>query len=276
MESQPSPVPAQQVVHVHHFGLEGVETVESDRNQIVEQLVHVAAAVYHHVFSGLTDTAVHALQAGIDKLFPEVVSHDQSDLLSPVVAEVNRVDVVFEGFVDLAQVVVADRVEQLVHELGIDVEIHQQVFDAPQRPCPFVERESDLEHTEHVGLFADFAFDVGEEARVERIGKRVAFERGVFEDAALHVADILVYAAVPNHAEDIADIVAAQIFEEADVASQLQDMVAQYRVEVIRVVVLHESLFRLFGEFERPRNVRRLFTVEDALDYFSFGHIVGL
>ena len=158
----------------------------------------------------------------------------------------------------------------------IDIEIHQQVLDAPQRPGPLVEREPDLEHPEHVGLLADFALDIGEETGIERIGKRIAFECGILEDATLHIADILVDAAVPHHAEDIADVVVAQIFEETDVASQLQDMIAQYRVEIIRVVVLHERLFRLFGEFERPRNVGRLFTVEDALDYFSFGHIVSL
>lgn len=132
VEGEPSAIPFEQVIDIHNLRLEGVEAIQSDRDQVVEQLVHVAAAVYHHVFPGFSHAAVHPLQTGVDELPPEIVSHDQTDLLPPVVPEVDRVDVVFEGLVDLPQVVVADRVQQFVHESRVDVEVHQQVLDPAQ------------------------------------------------------------------------------------------------------------------------------------------------
>ena len=230
--------------------------------------------MYHHVFPGSSHAAVHPLQTGVDELPPEIVSHDQTDLLPPVVPEVDRVDVVFEGLVDLPQVVVADRVQQFVHESRVDVEVHQQVLDPAQGPGPFVERESDLEDAEHVGLLPDFALDIGEKARVERVGKTVSFEGRFGKHAPFHIPDVLVHAAVPDYAENIADQIVPQILEESDVASELQDVVAQNGVEIVRCVVVHELLLGLFGEFEGPRHIRGLLAVKHALDNFAFGHFV--
>ena len=230
--------------------------------------------MYHHVFPGFSHAAVHPLQAGVDELPPEIVSHDQTDLLPPVVPEVDRVDVVFEGLVNLPQVVVADRVQQFVHESRVDVEVHQQVLDPAQGPGPFVERESDLEDAEHVGLLPDFALDIGEKARVERVGKTVSFEGRFGKHAPFHIPDVLVHAAVPDYAENIADQIVPQILEESDVASELQDVVAQNGVEIVRCVVVHELLLGLFGEFEGPRHIGGLLAVKYALDNFAFGHFV--
>ena len=124
MECEASAVTRQDVVYIHHFGLERIERVQADVNQVVEQFVHVTAAMYHYIFSGSAYMTVHAFQTGIYKFFPDVISHNETFLLSPVVTKINGIDVIFKCLIYLCQVIVADGVQQLVNKLRIDNEVH--------------------------------------------------------------------------------------------------------------------------------------------------------
>ena len=129
MKSESSPVFGEHRIDVHHFGLERIETIQPTVDQVVEKLSHISAAVDHYVFAGFAYMLIHPPDTGIKELLPDIVSHDQPPLLSPVVAEINGIDIECERFVDLSDVVIADGVEQRMDELRMEIKIHQQVFD---------------------------------------------------------------------------------------------------------------------------------------------------
>ena len=91
--------------------MERVEAIEADINQVVEELVHLAARVDEHELARAAHRRVHPLKLRADELTPEARAHLQASLLAPVVAEVDGVDVVFHGLRCLGDVVVGDRAE---------------------------------------------------------------------------------------------------------------------------------------------------------------------
>ena len=203
---------------------------------------------------------------------PQPRPHLQAALLAPIVAEMDRIDVVFQRLARLGDVVVGDGVEQLIHEVGMIVEIHHQVRHAAQRPRALVEREADREDPEAVAVAGDPAGDVGEEARIERIGEGVAPQRRLGQHAAFHLADILIHAAIPDDAEDVLHPVVRQLVEKADAVAQTQKVVIQGVVE-INTAIMRLELFRgLKREAARPRHVGRLLAVKDGANHFTFSH----
>ena len=193
-------------------------------------------------------------------------------LLPPVVAEVDGVDVVVEGRADLSDVVVGDPAEQGMDEIGMVVEVDHQRFHAPQRPRPLVERKPDLEDAETVGELRDLRGDVGEEAAIERIGKFITGEGRPREDLPFHIADVFIDRPVPYHAKHVPYAVLAHFGEEADVAAQFQQVVAERPFDIGRAVMLLELLLGLLGKAHRPGHVRRPLTLEDPTDDVSLLH----
>src|SRR4030042_1796850 len=170
VECQTSPIPIHQRGHVHDLRLKRIEAVDADLDQVIKEFVYVATGMDHHILAGLTNDRVHAPEHGENEVAPEHRAHLKATLLPPVVAEVDRIDVVFERFLDLGNVVVGDRVQELTHESRMVVEIHEQVLKTSQRPPPLVEGEADLEDTESATVGIDPFGDVREEPWIERGG----------------------------------------------------------------------------------------------------------
>jgi len=106
----------------------------------------------HDELTRVADDRVHPLEAGLDEFLPEFAAHLQALLLAPVVAEVNGVDIIFQGFADLGDIIVSDRVKELVKKFGIVIEIHKESFHAAHRPGSFVEREANRKHSEAIRI----------------------------------------------------------------------------------------------------------------------------
>ena len=123
MKSEASPVFGEHHINVHHFGLERIETIQSTIDQVIKKLSHVSATMDHYVFTSLAYMLIHPPDTGIKELLPDIVSHNQSPLLSPVVAEINGVDIECERFIDLSNVVIANSVEQRMDELRMEIKI---------------------------------------------------------------------------------------------------------------------------------------------------------
>ena len=81
-------------VGIHHLGLEGIEHVQPQLDQLGKQLLHAAAGVDQYGLARPLDHAVHPRQPRLDEPPPQRAAEDQSVLLAPVVAELHAVDVV--------------------------------------------------------------------------------------------------------------------------------------------------------------------------------------
>ena len=125
VKSQTSTVSFQDRIDIHDLRLKRIEAIQTDRDQVVEQFIYIPATMNHHIFTRSSHPTIHPFQAGIYKLFPQIVSHDQADLLSPVISEIYRIDIIFECFFHLSQIIIANRIQQIMNELGIDIKVHQ-------------------------------------------------------------------------------------------------------------------------------------------------------
>jgi len=220
--------------------------------------------------------AVHALQLRVDERVPQLWPHLQPALLAPIVTEVDGVNVVLERLVDLGDVVVGDRREQLVDKTGVVVEVHHQLSHPPHRPGALVEAEPDVEDPEAITVRDETLGDVGEETRRQRIGKGIPLERRAGQHPAFHDADVLVHAAIPDHAEDILEPVIAQIGEEPNPVAKADQVVVENRLQVPRAVVRVELLGRLIRKPHRPGDVGRRLPLQRHPDDVTFLHRASL
>ena len=103
-------------------------------------------------------------------------------LLAPVVAEIDGVDIVFQGLAHLGDVVIGDAGEQVMDELRVVDQIDQEVLHRAQGPGAFEQGEAEIRTAGNdPGKRSMRALDVGEKARVAGVG----------EDQAVQVARAL-------------------------------------------------------------------------------------
>src|SRR6266496_143467 len=107
-------------------------------------------------FASFDNDAIHSFQHRVDEFMPQLWPHLQSTLLTPIVAEHDRINIIFQDLFDLSNVVLRDRVEQLVHEMRVVIEIHQQGLQAAHSPGPFVEGETDAKNTIPISKLFEF------------------------------------------------------------------------------------------------------------------------
>ena len=216
---------------------------------------------------------VHALQSRLDERAPRGPPHDESVLLAPVIAAVHGVDVVLERVADQFEIVVGDGVKEVVDELRVLNEIHQQVFHPAQRPRALEQGEINREHAEAVRMSGDVTGDGTKDPRVPGRRELIAVERWLGQDAALDHADVLVLRTVPNDAEAVADTVIVQGLDDVHLAAEAEDVAVDVAVEVGGgdAVVMAEFLGCLAGEPEGPGHIGRLLSAQHGGDDFAFG-----
>lgn len=197
----------------------------------------------------------------------------QPGLHTPVVAEIDGVNVVMEGFVDLGKVIIADGVEQFGDEFEFFIKIHHQVFHAAKDPGPFVKGKPDAKDAPAVGILVNQRGNIREKAGISGIGKRKAVKRGFCKEVVFDNADILIHPPVPDHAEDVAKTVIPKIFEKTDIAAQTEKMVL---CRILHLVGAAETLFQFLlnfvGKTVVPGDVRGLFAVKDQANDIAFFH----
>ena len=125
MESQPPAITLGQSGHIHHFGLERIETIQPDPKQIIEEFIYVPTRVDEDIFAGRVHHRIHALEHRVNELMPQLWAHLQAMLLSPVIPEIDCIDIILDGFLDLDNVVIGDGIQQAVDEIGMVIKIHQ-------------------------------------------------------------------------------------------------------------------------------------------------------
>ena len=147
-------------------------------------------------------------------------------------------------------------------------------FSRPRKgPGPLIEREAQAEQPEAVGMATEPGRDIGEKARVERVGPGKAPERGFREHDASDVPDILVDASVPDDAENVPVEIVSQVLEEADVAAELEDVLAEGVHEVGVPEMGGELLPGLEREPVGPRDIGRLPSRKDNPHDFALLHL---
>ena len=272
MKCEPAFVALHKTEDVHDFRLEWIEAVEADIDQVVEQLIHLAARVDEHELSGVAYRRIHTLELRPNELMPEMRAHLQALLLAPVVAEIDGVDIVFQCLGRLGDVVVGDRAEQLPDEIRMVQEIHHQVLHPSQCPGPLVEGESDLKDPETIAGLGEPVGDVFKKMFVQRIGKLVSLKRGLRQETIRDVADIFIDAAVPHNAEHVTEAVVAEVLEKANIMAQLNKVIIQDFFQVVPAEMLSQCIGRLDGEIAMPRNIWDLASLNRQLNDLPFIH----
>src|SRR5450759_1582710 len=248
VKAQPPMIRKQQTINVHHLGLERVVAAHSGVDQVFEELIHIAIRVDHDVLARFSDDAVHPPEVRKDHLAPEGPSHLETALLPPVVSEVHGIDVVPEGFVDLGDVVVGDGSKQLMDKSGMIVKVQHEVLHAAKSPASLIKGEANLEDTEAIRKLINSCRDLGEEARVQGIREPIPGHVRVRKNAALDDANVLVDAAIPHDSEYVLHAIVTEIVKEADVTSQLEEMVLYSGLDGVRSVMQSQSLAGFLGE----------------------------
>jgi len=269
-EDEAGAVAGEEFVDVHDFGLEGVEAVDAAVDEVIEEFVDVAAGVEGDEFSACVGDVAHAFEGGGEEFVPEFFAHEESVLLTPVVAEADGVDVVVAGAVELSDVPIGNGVEELVGEVGGFDEVGEEVFHAAEGPGAFEESEADLEDAEAVGIAGGQRGDVFEITGVEGVGKLIVFEGGFRELEVFDGADVFVAGAVPDDAEDVSDAVLVDGVEEAVVVAEGDDVVLECVFEVLVGVMFLEFFAGFEGEFEVPGDVGGALASEGHADDFMF------
>lgn len=70
VEGQSAAVLVHQVEHVHNFRLEGIKAVQSNANQILEELIDIPTGMDKNLFTCLMHGGIHPAQRWADKLAP--------------------------------------------------------------------------------------------------------------------------------------------------------------------------------------------------------------
>ena len=60
-------------------------------------------------------------------------------LLPPIIPKVYRINIIFQDFLDLGDVVIGNNIEQLMDKLRVIVEIHQQGLQPSQCPGTLIQ-----------------------------------------------------------------------------------------------------------------------------------------
>ena len=197
----------------------------------------------------------------LDRSKRQSLLHAESVLLPPVVAKVDGIDVIFKRLFHLCEVVVGNRRHQFMNKLRILDHIDHQVFHAAQCPCAFIERETEFEDAEAVGIFRQLQLAVFKKPQIERVGKFKSLHSRLGDQAVFHHTDVLVDAAIPDNTKYILEPVIADILKNPNVATDTNDVVADCFFQIVATQIFLQSLFRLLRELLGPRNIRRLFPV---------------
>src|SRR3990172_12866274 len=107
------------------------------------------------------------------------------------------------------------------------IKIHEQGHEAPECPCPLVQGKPDLENTQAISVAGDAIGDIAEETLVKRVWEGIAFQARLRQDATLDDANVLVDGAIPHHPKNVLHAFVPNVPEEADITSQLEEMVLQ-------------------------------------------------
>lgn len=121
----------------------------------------------------------------------------------------------------------------------------------------------------------DATFDVAKEPIIRRVRELDLVEVVIFvNQLACGETNVLVDAAVPKDAEDIAVFVVPEIVEEPDRATQLHDVAARVlkKIRLLAIVVAAQNLRWLRSKAKRPWDVRGRFSSEDSFDDFALVH----
>jgi hypothetical protein len=110
---------------------------------------------------------------------PERVAHDETALLAPIVPKIHRVDVIFQCFSHLRDVVVRYRPEKGSHKIRIIIEVHEQGAHASKSPGTLEERKAEAEQTKAIAAALQLRGDFAKDAVIQRIGKRITVEAGL-------------------------------------------------------------------------------------------------
>ena len=94
MKTETPAEPVEQIENIHDLGLKGIETIDAQGYELLEELVHVTARMNHDVPALLPHRPVHPGERGAQEFMPQCGTHDEAALLAPVVPEINSVDVV--------------------------------------------------------------------------------------------------------------------------------------------------------------------------------------
>jgi len=106
---------------------------------------------------------------------------------------------------------------------------------------------------------------------VARVWECIAAEGGLRQHG-LRDADILVDGAVPYDAEDVLDVMVAEVLEESNIVSQFEQVVLEHSFQVGAIKVGLESLCCLERQSDGPGHIGRALMFQDGVDYLSFGH----
>jgi hypothetical protein len=77
---------------------------------------------------------------------------------------------------------------------------------------------------------------------------------------------------IPGESKHIPVEVSTQVVEKTDVAAELENVVSEDFVQIVNVVVIPQFEFGFQGKLERPRNIWRIFALQDPSEDFVFLH----
>ena len=268
-----SAVAALHLLDVHDLGLEGVEDVHPDLDQLGEQLVDFSAAMDENPLSFSLYQTVQRGHPRLDELPPQRRAHEQAPLLAPVVPEAHPVDVEAQGLPDDLQVVLENSVEQAVGERFVEDHGDQKLFHAGQGPSALEQREGDGGHREAISLFPQRGREVREAHRRARVGKSIATQCLGGDPAVADGPDVRVDAPVPLYAELVLpDPGPAGKLAFGQPGAQDGQAVAEGGLEVGVPVVAYHLLARGCSEGELIRGTIRLAMLQRGQHPFPRGH----
>ncbi len=193
-------------------------------------------------------------------------------LLAPIVAEIYCVDVEGHGLAHLGDIIIGNMAQQITHKSRMLEKIHHQIFHAAQGPGAFVQRKTDLEDAKAVGKTIDLVWYILIKPGLQRVRPDIPLQRGLLQLGPSDQADILVHAAVPDHAKDIANQIFVQVCKKAHAIAQFQKMVVENGLD-IRAVKMGLQFFLCFdGKRKRPGYIGWCFTVQQHFNDLAFGH----
>ena len=252
VEGDVGAVAALHELDVVHLGLEGVVDSEAQVDEVVEDLVDIAAGMLGDRHALGRDVGVHAFERGLDEAPPVPGPHDQAALLAPIVAEENAVDRILGHEVDDGEIVIGDSPEQLVHEVGIDEKIDEKFGHAPQGPGPFEQGKTNYVHRVLAIAPRDEALAFGADRDGIGHGKPVGAEVGLLERVVFDDPEIALVFTPPDDVVHVAHQSAAD--RRDDLVPLLGQGVAEPALEIGIAEMGGQAGVNLVRQIELPRH----------------------
>ena len=187
-----SPIVALEREDVHRFGLDRLEHVHAQIDQLAHNRLHIPARVQVNDLAGVADARVHALQMGLEEA-PPVPRADEQVLLSPVViAEPDGVDpisVVANQAVDYVAAHGFQAIHQRIDEGRVVVHVHHNLFHAAYRPGALPEEQAELHDLESVRVFVQPLREAGEMRIGREVREHIAIEAGLSQRRPVDMQD---------------------------------------------------------------------------------------